>query len=269
MLFDLKSGKRRRVVQIVFGFLAFIFFISFVGFGIGSDVSGGIFDAIGLGGGDTSQSTSSAYQQQIEEAEKDLEEDPRSEKALTDLARYRFLSGQDQLSFSEETGIATLTEEARGEWNEALDAWEKLLKESPDQVDAQVAAQMVCAYVPLLPQCAVQAPPDDIDLEGAAATQRVVAEQDKGPAGYFQLAQFLYFDAQFEEGDKAAAEAISRAEPNQREKLQKDLDSLAGEARKFEKQQQKAQQAGGSEPSLEDPFGSLGSGTGGIPQASP
>jgi hypothetical protein len=50
MIFDLKSGKRRRVVQVVFGFLAFIFFISFVGFGIGSDVSGGIFDAIGLGG---------------------------------------------------------------------------------------------------------------------------------------------------------------------------------------------------------------------------
>ena len=50
MLFDLKTGKRRRVVQVVFGFLAFIFFISFVGFGIGSDVSGGLFDAIGLGG---------------------------------------------------------------------------------------------------------------------------------------------------------------------------------------------------------------------------
>ena len=50
MLFDLKSGKRRRVVQIVFGGLAFLFFISFVGFGIGSDVTGGIFDAIGLGG---------------------------------------------------------------------------------------------------------------------------------------------------------------------------------------------------------------------------
>ena len=59
MIFDLKSGKRRRVVQIVFGFLAFVFFISFVGFGIGSDVSGGIFDAIGLGGNDTSSTPAS------------------------------------------------------------------------------------------------------------------------------------------------------------------------------------------------------------------
>ncbi len=74
MLFDLKSGKRRRVVQIVFGFLAFIFFISFVGFGIGSDVSGGIFDAIGLGGGDSSGDPQ--YEQQIEDAEAALETDP-------------------------------------------------------------------------------------------------------------------------------------------------------------------------------------------------
>ena len=36
MLFDLQSGKRRRVVQVVFGVLALIFAISFVGFGIGS-----------------------------------------------------------------------------------------------------------------------------------------------------------------------------------------------------------------------------------------
>ena len=50
MIFDLKSGKRRRVVQVVFGVLAFIFFISFVGFGIGSGSAGGIFDALGIGG---------------------------------------------------------------------------------------------------------------------------------------------------------------------------------------------------------------------------
>ena len=63
MIFDLKSGKRRRVVQVVFGFLAFIFFISFVGFGIGSDVTGGIFDALGIGGG--SSSSDPQYEQQI------------------------------------------------------------------------------------------------------------------------------------------------------------------------------------------------------------
>ncbi len=263
MLFDLKTGKRRRVVQIVFGFLAFIFFISFVGFGIGSDVSGGIFDAIGLGGG-SSESTSSQYEQQIEDAETDLEQNPRDPQALTDLARYKFLSGQDQLEFDEETGVASLTEEARGEWNDALDAWEQLLKDKPKEVDPQVAAQMVCAYVPLLPACGVQAPADQIDLDGAVQTQRLVAEEDPTAAGYAQLAQFLYFDAQFEAGDEATAEALKRAKAGERDQLEKQLSQVAEQAKKFEKQQQQAQDTGGGEPSLEDPFGGLGGSAGGL-----
>ena len=69
------------MVQVVFGFLAFIFFISFVGFGIGSDVSGGIFDAIGLGGGDSASTPE--YEQQIEDANETLD-GPDNERALLD-----------------------------------------------------------------------------------------------------------------------------------------------------------------------------------------
>src|SRR6187455_2056757 len=94
MLFDLKSGKRRRVVQVVFGFLAFIFFISFVGFGIGSDVTGGIFDAIGIGGG--SNSNDPQYEEQIDDAEATLESDPDNQKALLDLVRYHYLSATSE-----------------------------------------------------------------------------------------------------------------------------------------------------------------------------
>jgi tetratricopeptide (TPR) repeat protein len=270
VLFDLKSGKRRRVVQIVFGFLAFIFFISFVGFGIGSDVSGGIIDAIGLGGNGGSDDASSQYEQQIDEAEKKLEADPKNEQALADLARYRFLSGQENLSFDEATGVATLTEETRSEWNSALDSWERLLKQDPKQVDPQVAGQMVCAYVPPLPVCQVQAPADAIDLGGAAQTQRIVAEQDDGPGGYTQLAAFLFFDGDVKGGQEAADEALARAEPNQRERLQRELDKLEKDAAEYVKAQQAASAGGaeGDEPQLQNPFGGLGGATG-IPQAAP
>ena len=132
--------------------------------------------------------SSPTYEQQIDEAEKKLDEDPKDEKALTDLARYRYLAGQENLSFDEETGVATLTEEARSEWNLALDSWEQLLKLDPKQVDPQVAGQMVCAYVPPLPICQVQAPADSLDLAGAAATQRLLAEQDETSGAYAQLA---------------------------------------------------------------------------------
>lgn len=272
MIFDLKSGKRRRVVQIVFGFLAFIFFISFVGFGIGSDLSGGIIDAIGLGGSGNNDDVSSQYESNIEDAEKKLQADPKDPNALTDLARYRYLSGQEKLSFDEETGVATLTEEARGEWDQALDAWEAFTKTEPAKLDVQVASQMVCAYVPPLPQCAVQAPLDQINLEGAAETQKLLAEEDKGPNGYAQLAAFLYFDGDIKGGDAAADEALARAESNERGRLGDEMAKLKKQAEKYVEQQKAAAKAGdtGGEPQLDNPFGGLGADSGAaIPQASP
>jgi len=273
VLFDLKTGKRRRFIQVVFGFLAFIFFISFVGFGIGSDVSGGIFDAIGLGGSGGRTDVSSQYEQQIEEAEDKLAADPKDPKALTDLARYRYLSGQENLDFDEETGVATITEEARGEWNAALDAWEKLLRTKPERVDPQVAGQMVCAYVPPLPLCQVQAPADALDLAGAAQTQRVLAEESGDSAAYAQLASFLYFDGDLKAGDDARDEAIAAANPGQRERVERELGRLRKDAQAYVKAQEQASQAGGAEgaPQLENPFGGLGAGGAGagLPPAGP
>src|SRR5215210_2936105 len=57
MLFDLRSGARRRTVKVVYLGLALLMFVGFVGFSIGSSgLSGGIVDAItgngGQGGGD-------------------------------------------------------------------------------------------------------------------------------------------------------------------------------------------------------------------------
>ena len=47
MLFDLRSGARRRTVKVVYLGLALLMFVGFVGFGIGSSgLSGGIGDAI-------------------------------------------------------------------------------------------------------------------------------------------------------------------------------------------------------------------------------
>src|SRR5215218_3298302 len=57
MLFDLRSGARRRTVKVVYLGLALLMFVGFVGFSIGSSgLSGGIVDAItgngSQGGGD-------------------------------------------------------------------------------------------------------------------------------------------------------------------------------------------------------------------------
>ena len=50
MLFDLRSGKRRRMVQIVYSLLAVSFLIGFVFFGVGTGGIGSISDLF-VGGG--------------------------------------------------------------------------------------------------------------------------------------------------------------------------------------------------------------------------
>ena len=91
MLFEL-GGKRKRLIQVIYVCLALLMFVGLVGLGIGSNVSGGIFDALGIGGGSTSSSPQ--YDAQIERAENTLQANPKDEKALLALARTHFLAGQ-------------------------------------------------------------------------------------------------------------------------------------------------------------------------------
>jgi hypothetical protein len=255
VLFDLKSGKRRRVVQIVFGGLAFLFFISFVGFGIGSDVSGGIFDAIGVGGG--SGSSDPQYEEQIEDAENRLETNPNDQRALVDLASYHYLSGTEGVSTDPETGITEVSEDARQELEEAVAAWENYLETDPKRPDTGVAANIAQAYVVLE------------DAGGAAEAQRIVAESQDSSAAYGQLAFYLYADLKIPAGDAAADQAVEAAEESNRDSVRKSLERIAEQAAKRKKQLEKEPQgASGGGQGIEDPFGALGGGAG-APTAPP
>ena len=75
MLFDL-SGKRKRLVQVVYATLAALFLVGFVGFGIGSSGAGGLLDGLGLGGDGSGGSLSGQYDDQIDSANQRLAKDP-------------------------------------------------------------------------------------------------------------------------------------------------------------------------------------------------
>ena len=265
MLFDLRSGKRRRVVQVVFGGLAFLFFISFIGFGIGSDATGGIFDAIGLGGSNSTGNPQ--FDEEVDDAEAAVAENPKDEKALLDLAEVRYQAGQLELEQDPDTGQPVVTEEARTNFEASLDAWEDYLKLDPQKPDPGVASFASQAYVQLG------------DAEGAAEAQRIVAEDNPSAGTYGNLAFYLYADGKFDEGDAAAAKAVSLADSSQKASIKKQLSQVADQAQKLQQQaEEQAQQAqqqagGGGAPApggapIEDPFGSLG-GTGGVGGAPP
>ena len=108
MLFEL-GGKRKRLIQVIYVLLAGLMFIALVGFGIGGATSGGIFDALGIGGG--SSSSDPQYSQQIDNANEALQQDPKDEKALLKLARYNFLEGQTSLE-TDDQGRVTLSQDS-------------------------------------------------------------------------------------------------------------------------------------------------------------
>src|SRR2546421_6940403 len=65
MIFDLK-GKRKRAVQITYLGLAFLMAAGLVGAGIGSNATGGLFDAIPGGGGGRSSTADKTIQKRID-----------------------------------------------------------------------------------------------------------------------------------------------------------------------------------------------------------
>lgn len=245
MLFDLR-GKRRRFIQVVYALLAALFLIGFVGFGVGSESgAGGIFDALGVGGGDSS-SSNPQYDEDIEQAEQQLQQDPKDEQALGQLAQTHYLAGQAELETDETTGEPVLTDEARVSFDESIAAWERYLKVAKKPSD-DVATQVVNSYVFLN------------DAEGAAETQRIVAEARPSQGAYSNLAFYLYLAGDFEGGDEAAKRAVAEAEGSQRKAVEKQLAQVAEQAKKFEKRQQKqAQNAPEGANPLQTPLGGAG-----------
>ena len=256
MLFDLRSGKRRRVVQVVFGAMAVLFGASFLFFGIGSEASGGLADLFGFG--TNSQNTGNPqFDEEIEDAEAAVEANPKDEKALLELAEVRYQAGQFELEADPETGQPIVTDEAKVNFEGALDSWEQYLDLKPKKIDPGTAAIMAQAYVQLG------------DAEGAADAQQIVAEDNPSGGTYGNLAFYLYASGDIEGGDEAARLAVENAEPEQAEQIEKQLDALAKQAVKLqeaaEKQAEKADEQGsGAGAPIEDPFGGLGGGTGGL-----
>ena len=262
MLFDLSSPRRKNVVRVVYGALALLFAGGFIFFGIGSEGGGGgLFDGIfGDGGGG---STAEQFEQQVEDAEEKLETDPEDQRALQELAYYRTQSGISQLEQDEATGLPVVNEDARGELEAAIDAWNRYLDTNPNKPDLATASQIVQAYVLF------------DDATGAARTQEILAEADPSSGAFGTLANYLYADDDFKGGDAAAQRAIEEAQPAQRKSIEKQLDRLREQWQKRQKQLEKqakqaesGQGAEGAEGALSDPFGGV-SPDSGVPPTGP
>ena len=207
MLFDLR-GKRRRAVQVTYAGLALLMGVGLVGAGIGSDVSGGVFDIFtGNDGGDVSDANKETTKR-VEAAEKKLVANPKDTVALAQVIRGRYaLAASDA---DRETGA--FGDDGKKELEKASVAWEKYLAAEPEKVDTGLASLMLQAYSP----SALNKP------DKATETAEILAEDRNDSASYIQLVQYAALAGQTRKADLAGEKAIELA-PKEQLKTVKEL----------------------------------------------
>ena len=213
MLFDLRGRGRRRTVQAIYLSLAILMGGGLVLFGIGSDQSGGLFDAFSGENAGGSSATDS-LDEQIEAQLAQTRADPRDPEAWAALAIARFRrAGIDGIQQG-----GTYTEDGKRRLRLAANAWERHLALDPEQPNARAANLMVQAYG--------QNGLNELD-KAVQAKQIVIAAETKPSSNlYAQLAVLAYQAGDTRTGDLAAARAIDLAPREQRRPLRAALADL-------------------------------------------
>ena len=219
MLFDLRSGARRRTVKVVYLGLAMLMFVGFVGFGVGSSgLGGGIGDALtgGGGGGDGENAAVERLTTQVQAADakaKAAPSDPAAWSALA-LARIRLAQVGDNL----DSATGDYTAEGRRQLAAAGSAWDKYVALKPATPDERLARQMANAFLSVG------------NADKAVGAQEVVTQVDPTQQTFANLAIFAYQAGQTRKGDLAAAKAVDLAPKDEQKDLKTQLDSAKTQA---------------------------------------
>lgn len=202
MLFDLQ-GKRRRLVQVTYLTLALLMGGGLVFFGIGGDVSGGLFDAFSEnrsgGGGD------SAAEERIERAEDRLEENPRNQRALIEVVRANYQLATQEAD--EQTG--QFNDEGLDRLRDADRAWTRYL-ELAERPDDSLAGLMVQAYS----EFALN------DPAKAVRAAEIVTDARPSAQAFLLLTRYAALAGQDRKADLAGRRAIELAPRDQREAVE-------------------------------------------------
>jgi hypothetical protein len=208
MLFDLR-GRRRRAVQATYLTLAVLMGGGLVLFGIGGDVSGGLFNAFSEGGGD---SGSGQLEDRIDRLEERLAANPRSEATLKALVRDNHALAGSQLP----SGTAQYPEDAMDELRQAAQYWQRYLEVEDGKPDASLARLALTIYDPT----ALNEPKE------AVAAMRIVAEAGNDFQSYLALVQRAAAANDTRTADLAAQKAVDLAPKRLRKQVKKQAEQL-------------------------------------------
>jgi hypothetical protein len=207
MLFDLQ-GKRRRVVQGVYLMLAVLMGGGLVLFGIGGDVSGGLFDAFSDRNGG---SGNEIVEERVDKNEDRAKANPAAAAPHKELVRDYY-----SLAISQASDQSGFPPEAQDELRKASRHWNSYLevvKGNPDPSLARVALQVYDPTALNQPQQAVKA-------------AQIVAADGKDAGSYLQLAQYALLAGDKRVEKLASARAIDLAPKDQRKAVRDQLQQM-------------------------------------------
>ncbi|MGD1050562.1 MAG: hypothetical protein ABR947_05780 [Solirubrobacteraceae bacterium] len=199
MLFDLRSPHRRRVIKVVYVFLAVLIGGGLIFFGIGNGSNfGGLLTAAGGGGG--TATGQKQYVKALSTAEKRANASPNSAAAWLKVgeAAYSLATLPDNyLSTSGFTKAGHLA------LNEMRTAWNRYLALAAANPNVLFAQEIVAAF---------GAPPGGVgDYKTAGTAQLVVTAAQPNVSNYEELAYYAWLSRDDSQGDLAAAKARSIA----------------------------------------------------------
>ncbi len=213
MLFDLRGRGRRRTVRIVYSGLALLFFLGFVGFGVGSFGGGGVAELFGgKGGGGGGEN----YGAQVKAAKKLTVTQPNNPAAWGGLIHATLLqagSGENYSNTEE-----AFTSKAHPLLAQVQEAWEHYLKLQPHHPDPEVATEVMRIYTT-----------GGGLTDPAEAVKTLKIEMKGRPANvtlYYDLAVLSYQAKDKREGDRAAAKALALAPASDKKILEGRLAEL-------------------------------------------
>ena len=273
MLFDLGTGKKKRFIQVIYGLLALLFLVGFVGFGIGGEVgSGGIADIFT---GNSSQIEETQFSEDADEIEKELEAQPRNEELLIELISTRYSAGNALLQTDSETGLPVITEQAEQEYEKAADAWDRYVALNPQQVNTSATTFAVQTFT-VLAQNASSETEADTNWAAAAEAQDMLVKRRPTLGNFSNLAFYAYASLDFKRGDAAAERASAlAANPGARKRIERQLANYRKQAKAYEAQRRQQEQQenqgddNGAPEVPENPFSEVGGGSGLTPTPAP
>lgn len=254
MVFDTR-GRRKNVIRVVYAVLALL-------------MGGSLFLTVGpfsLGelfeGGSTSDATE-VFHEQSERIEGRLAKNPTDEGALLALTRARIQAASAQVEVDPQTGLpGAPPPEARDDFEAALQAWNRYLKQAGDD-PSPAAAQLVAGTFFRLAESSTSFLEAQANIAVATKAQRIAAEQRPNVGSLTSLAIYQYFNGEFAGGDKTLKRATVKAPKPEAENIEKQLAKYRKSAKQFDqrkKQLAKVQKEVGKEQ-LQNPFEGIGGG---------